>query len=139
MHAAVIYFYKEKQDKLLKLSRGIAKGIEAQGHQVDIIDGSRDMEKRLFIYKYIAIGIETISAFGGRLIEKVEKFFKIAANISGKRSFAFVTKSMLGSERTLGMLMKGMESQGMIITYSEILNDDIAAEKIGKMLNIVRT
>ena len=138
MHTAVIYFYNDKHDELLKLSRGIARGIEAQGHHVDIIDGNKDMDKRLFIYKYIVIGVETISAFGGKQPEKVEEFFKSAANISGKRSCAFVNKSILGSEKTLSKLMKGMEIQGMMITYSEVIKDDIAAEGLGKMLNIVR-
>lgn len=139
MNTAIIYFYKNKKDVLLKIAKGIAKGIQAQGHQVDIVDGNKDTDKSLFAYKYIVIGAETVSAFGGKLPEGLTKFYKKASRLAGKRSCAFTNKSLLGSEKTLSCLMKAMEGEGMFLTYSEILKDDLYAEEVGKKLKIVRT
>ena len=56
MRIAVIYFAGTKRDKLVKLSRGLSRGLEKQGHQVDIIDAERDVNTKLTIYNYIALG-----------------------------------------------------------------------------------
>jgi len=138
MHVAVIYFYKNKKELLLKIARGMAKGIQAQGHQADIIDGNKEADKSLFIYKYIVIGVEAISVFGGKLPVGLMKFLKNASRLAGKRSCAFTNKSLLGSEKTLSNIMKAMEGEGMFLTYSEIFKDDIYAEEVGKKLIVVR-
>ena len=43
MRIAVIYFAGGQRNKLVEVSKGLVKGIEAQGHQVDLIDGDRDV------------------------------------------------------------------------------------------------
>jgi flavodoxin len=138
MHTAVVYFYKNKKNQLEKLAKGIAKGIQAQGHQADVVDGNIDSDKRMFIYKYIVFGVETTAMFGGKLPESMERFLKNSGNLGGKRSCAFATKKSLGSPVTLRKLMKAMEGEGMFITYSDIIKSDLIAEEIGKILKIER-
>lgn len=138
MNTAVVYFYKNNKNLMQKLSNGLAKGIQSQGHQADVIDGNLETEKRMFVYKYIVFGSETISAFGGKQPDSLKRFLKGASNLNGKRSCAFVSKSILGAQKSLSMLMAGMESEGMFLTYSEILNNETVAEEVGKKLKVQR-
>ena len=97
MRTAVIFFAGKSRNKILNISRALARGIEKQGHQVDIIDGDRDVNTKLTIYQYIAIGTEAVSSFGGKIPEKITNFLSSAGMVSGKRSFAFVLKSTMGT------------------------------------------
>ena len=69
MRTAVVFIPQSHRDKLLEISKALATGIEAQGHTVDIIDGSRDVNTKLTIYEYVAIGTEVTSLFGGKIPE----------------------------------------------------------------------
>ena len=138
MRVAVIFFSQKNRDKLVTICKSLAAGIESQGHQVDIVDGDHDVNTKLTIYKYLAIGTESVSVFGGKIPEKVSHFLSQAGFLTGKRSFAFVLKTLFGSTRALFRLMKGMEKEGMYLKYSEILQSDIEAEEIGKRLHIER-
>ena len=136
MRTAVIFFAGKNRERLLNLAKALARGIEAQGHQVDIIDGDHDVNTRLTIYQYIAIGTEAISGFGGKIPEKISTFLASAGMVSGKRCFAFVAKTTLGSQKALSRLMKQMESEGMYLKYSEVFSSQVEAEEVGKRLHI---
>jgi len=136
MRVAVVFVAEKQRDRLMNLAKALGRGLEAQGHQADVIDGSQDIGNKLTIYKYIAIGTEPISLFGGKIPGKVAPYLSNAGKIDGKRSFAFVTKSMIGSTKALQRLMKTMEKEGMFLKYSEILQSAPEAEEIGKRLHV---
>ena len=136
MRVAVVFVPHAKRDKLLEISKALSTGIEAQGHQVDLIDASRDVNTKLTIYEYIAIGTEVVSLFGGKIPDKVSQFLKSGGVVGGKRSFAFVTKKAIGAEKGLSRLMKQMESEGMFLKFSDVLSSPAEATEIGKRLNI---
>lgn len=136
MRVAVVFIGEKKRDKMLLVAKGLAKGLESQGHQVDIIDGNRDVNTKLTVYKYIAIGTEAVSAFGGKIPDKVSTYIANGGIISGKRAFAFVVKSFLGATRALIRLMKTMEAEGMFLKFSQIIQSEVEAEEIGKRLHI---
>lgn len=136
MRVAVVFVPQAKRDKLLAISKGLAAGIEAQGHQVDLVDASRDVNTKLTIYEYIAVGTEVVSLFRGKIPEKVSEFLKGSGMISGKRCFAFVTKKAIGAEKGLQRLMKQMEGEGMFLKFSDVLSSPAEATEIGKRLKI---
>jgi menaquinone-dependent protoporphyrinogen IX oxidase len=136
MRVAVVFVPQAKRDKLLEISKALAAGIEAQGHQTDIVDASRDVNTKLTIYEYIAIGTEVVSLFGGKIPEKVSEFLRASGSVAGKRSFAFVVKKAIGAEKGLQRLMKQMESEGMFLKFSEVLSSPAEATEIGKRLKI---
>ena len=136
MRIAVVFIPDRNRDKLLKIAKGVMAGIEQQGHQVDIVDGSRDVNTKLTIYEYICIGTEPISSFGGRIPARVGEFLANAGIVAGKRSFAFVIKSGFSTLRALARLMKIMEGEGMFLKYSEVLLSPEEAVEIGKRLRI---
>ena len=120
------------------LARALARGIESQGHSADVFDGDRDSNAKLTGYQYIAIGSDPLSAFSGRLPERVPQFLSGAGLVSGKRAFAFVTRNTLGAGRALVRLMKSMEKEGMILKSSEVFATPQAAEETGRRLHIQR-
>jgi hypothetical protein len=136
MRVAVVFIAQKNREKLMNISRAIARGIEAQGHQVDVLDGSRDVNTKLTIYQYLAFGTEAISMFGGKIPEQVAKFLSSAGMVSGKRCFAFVPKAFMGATRALFRLMKAMEKEGMFLKNSEIIQSEVEAEEIGKRLHV---
>ena len=63
MQVCVVYAAKSREsgDKLKAICQSFAKGLEMQGHQVDII--SAYDETRLTPYDYVIIGSEPVSFF----------------------------------------------------------------------------
>ena len=110
--------------------------MESQGHQVDVVDGERDVNTKLTIHSYIVIGTEAITSFTGKIPDRVDSFLASAGIVAGKRSYAFVSKTALGSNRALVRLMKAMEKEGLFLKNSNILTSAAEAEEIGKRLHI---
>jgi menaquinone-dependent protoporphyrinogen IX oxidase len=136
MRVAVVFVPQAKRDRLLEISKALAAGIEAQGHRVELLDATRDTNVKLTVYEYIALGTEVVSLFGGKIPEKVSEFLRATGPMSGKRSFAFVTKKAIGAEKGLQRLMKKMEGEGMFLKFSEVLSSPAEATEIGKRLKI---
>ena len=136
MRVAVVFIPQSRRDKLLEISKALARGIEAQGHHVDVIDGSRDVSAKLTIYEYLAIGTEIISTFGGKIPTAVAEYLKASGIVGGKRSFAFVLKRPFGTDRGVQRLMKVMEGEGMFLRFSNVMTSAAEAEYIGKRLKI---
>ncbi len=136
MRIVVVFIPGQNREKLLNIAKGLARGIEQQGHQVDIVDGSRDVNTKLTIYEYICIGTEPSSLFGGRIPSRIGEFLGAAGIVTGKRSFAFVIKKGVSSLKSLSRLMKTMETEGMMLKFSEILTSVEEAVEIGKRLRI---
>jgi len=136
MRVAVVVISAGKGDKLLGIAKALAAGIEGQGHTVELVDGAHATNVKLTVYKYIAVGTEITSTFGGKIPDKVEPFLKNSGVVTGKRSFAFVLKHSTGATKGLQRLMKVMEGEGMYLKFSEILSSAAEATAIGKRLLI---
>ncbi|GHV94987.1 hypothetical protein AGMMS50293_13070 [Spirochaetia bacterium] len=114
--------------------QSLAKGMEAMGHRVDIIDAWTEDGFRLPGYEYIAIAAEPISFFSGKIPEAVYKILSAGSGLVGKKSAAFVKKGGLFTGRALVNLMKAMEKEGMMVNWSEVLLNPPHAEAIGKRI-----
>jgi hypothetical protein len=136
MRVAVVFFSAKKREKILEICKALVRGIEAQGHQADVVDGDHDVNTKLTIYQYIVVGTEATSTFGGKIPEKVGAFLGGAGQVTGRRSFAFVLKSFISAPRALARLMNAMEKEGMFLKNSSILTSAVEAEEVGKRLHI---
>jgi menaquinone-dependent protoporphyrinogen IX oxidase len=134
MKIAIIYFKSSHSSKMTELSKYLANGLINKGNQVDIIDGNKEIGKKLSIYKFIIIGAENKSLFGGIDINKIKNFLSNAGLVNGKNSFAFINQSLFRSNKFLQILMKRMEKEGMFITVSEIIKNNKHALEIAKNL-----
>jgi hypothetical protein len=136
MRAAVVFFSGSSSDRVGELARAIARGIERQGHTVDVIDGGKDSGARLTIHQYIAVGAGSTGGFGGKLPEAVKTFLAAAGAVAGKKCYAFTPKATFGAAKTLSALMKCMEGEGMFLKNSDILRSPAEAEEVGKRLRV---
>jgi flavorubredoxin len=136
MRVAVVFFGGKRRNKILEIAKALVRGIEAQGHRADVIDGDRDVNTRLTIYQYIVVGTEAVSTIKGKIPDKVGTFLSGAGQVTGKRSYAFVLKSFISAPRALARLMQAMEKEGLFLKNSTILNSTVEAEEIGKRLHI---
>ena len=136
MKIAVVFFAGNNRNQLTETAKGLQQGLEKQGHQVDLIDGDRDVNVKLTIYEYICIGATAINFFGGKVNGHIPKFLANSGLVSGKRCFAFTTKTGLRQMKTLRALMKLMEHEGMYLKNSDILANSQEAEEVGKRLHV---
>jgi hypothetical protein len=136
MRVAVIFFSEKNREQLMGLAKALGRGIGAQGNQVDVFDGIKDQNLKLTMYQYVALGAEPLGVLGGKIPEAVKTFLAAAGLVSGKKSFAFVSRSRFGSEKALSTLMKRMEEEGMLLKNSMVFRSTLEAEEIGRRLHI---
>lgn len=136
MKVAVLYADANQSSLCKELSAGLAEGIQAQGHDVTVIDMVHERGTVVSYYDYIAMGTHATSLWSAQILPAVGEFLKQCGTISGKRSFAFIGKKGLRLGKTLQTLMRTMESQGMYLTFSEVLSSRAQAQAVGKRLII---
>jgi len=136
MRVGIVYFAGQNSKKLLSIVKSLSEGIQMQGHQVDIIDGNLDLNSKLTVYNYIAIGVGRTNFYGGKIPLKATTFLSNSGIIRGKRSFAFILKAGLRPQKTLSKLMYTMEHEGLYLKNSNIISTPMEAVSIGKRLHI---
>lgn len=136
MRTAVVFFPTGRRNAVREIAKGVGRGIESQGHQVDLIDASRDKSVKFTMYQYLAVGTEPQSLISGRVSDEIGLYLSQAGLVGGKRCFAFVSRYGLNSQKTLLNLMKKMESEGMFIRFSEVISTPEEAEALGERLQI---
>ena len=112
----------------------LAKGMEMMGHRVDVIDAWTEDGMRLPGYEYIAVAAEPLSFFSAKIAEVLPKILASGSSLSGKKSAAFVKKGGMRPAKTLALLMKAMEKEGMVVNWSDILINPPHAEAMGKRI-----
>lgn len=138
MQVCVLIAGKDRSGGKLKvLAEGLSKGLQGQGHTVDIINIYSE-QVRLTIYDYVIVGSEPVSLFSATIPSELKKFLRGSGTVLGKRCFAFVS-SCLRKNKTLHNLMRTMESEGMLLVSSEIIKSKDEAAAIGKRLKVERS
>jgi len=137
IRAAVLYFGKpSSQPKLKAVAENLAKGMQKQGAQVDVINAVQTRETKLTGYHYIAVGCDVRSVLKGVLPPELTQALANGGIISGKKTFAFVLPSFLGTNATLLKLMKALEHEGMLVRFSELLAKPVDALTLGQRLKL---
>lgn len=136
MRVAVVFFSGKNRNTMMGLAKALVRGIEKQGHTVDTFDGEKDLNIKLTIYQYVAVGTEALGGFAGKIPETVKTFLAASGVVSGRKSYAFVAKATFGAAKALAKLMKCMEGEGMFLKNSDILRSPTEAEEIGRRLRI---
>lgn len=139
MRCAVVIFPTAHRDQFMDYGRALAVGMENQGHNVDLIDGTKDVNVRLSPYEYIAFGVETTNFFRAKIPEGPIAFLKNSGAVNGKRSFAFTVRRGFNPHKVLRKIMKVMEHEGMYLKYSEVIASQEDARMVGEELHIEST
>ena len=133
MRAAVIYFAENHGKDLELAAKAIARGMEKQGFSVDVFN-SRDFNRRLAIYQVVAVGTEVSGGFGGKIPDGLKKYLESTGPVINLRSFAFIAGKGMRRQKSLQNLMRTMESEGMLVIYSDVLENEKEAEAAGEGL-----
>ncbi|HKL60613.1 MAG TPA: hypothetical protein VJ863_12005 [Sphaerochaeta sp.] len=137
MKVCVLYASASKESQKIKaISKALAEGISSQGHQVDVIDMTLDMGKKVSFYDYLIFGTEATTLWGGKIPPSVTQFLRTAGTVSGIRCMGFVSKGGIRSMKTLQSLMKIMEHEGLFLKKSDIITKVDYARAVGKHLQI---
>jgi menaquinone-dependent protoporphyrinogen IX oxidase len=136
MKAAVVFFGGSDRNRIREVAKGLQQGIESQGHTADLIDGEKDVNVKLTMYEFIAVGTNAVNVFGGKVSDKIRNFLSNSGIISGKRAYAFVVRGGLRKLKTLKRLMGVMEHEGMYITNFHLLQDTRGAQEAGSELRL---
>lgn len=135
MRVAVLYF-RNGSEKVKKIASHLSRGVESLGHQVTLIDAENDSDTKLTIYEYIILGTTANSFFSSKISDKVSTYLQNAGRVSGTKCYAFIVKNGLFVQKSLHLLMKKMEKEGMFLKISDVIGTPEEAELIGKKLHI---
>lgn len=115
-------------------AKALARGMEAMGHRVDLLDARTDDGVRLPGYEYVAVLAESVSVFSGKIPDTVGKMLGSASTLVGKKGAAFLRKRGPFTGKAMASLMKAMEKEGMCVNWSEIIERIDQAEALGKRI-----
>ncbi len=133
MRVALINASARRKD-VPAMTASLAKGMEAMGHRVDVLDAWTEEGTRLPGYEYIVVAAQSVSLFGGKMPACLAKLLSGASSLVGKKSAAFIVKTGPFTSKALSNLMRGMEKEGMFVNWSDILLNPGHAEAVGKRI-----
>jgi hypothetical protein len=115
--------------------KSLARGMEAMGHRVDVLDAWTEDGFRLPGYEYIAVCAEASSSWGGKMPEALSKILAAGSSLGGKKSAAFIKKrGPLFINKALSNCMRAMEKEGMLVNWSDVILNVPHAEALGKRI-----
>ena len=112
----------------------LAKGMEAMGHRVDMIDAWTEDGMRLPGYEYVVVAAESVSLIGGKMPDPLARVLSAGSSLVGKKSAAFLKKTGPFTGKALANLMRAMEKEGMLVNWSDIIFNPPHAESLGKRI-----
>ncbi len=130
-----VAFYNVNNKKIEEYSKALSLGLEKQGAIVELVDISKESDKRLTGFKYILLGCGKSSLFSSKVDQNFSIFLKNCGQITGKHTFAFTNKRF-GDQKFLIQLMKDIEKEGVLLKTSSIIGSSDQAKIIGSKLHI---
>jgi hypothetical protein len=129
-----IIYYAEKNNNFIDLVKGIESGLKDQGIEVECINFQKGY-RSVSMYKYVIVGYNCISSFGGKISEDFIKKLKGYDMFKGKYCTAFVDQKF-GSNKTLDSLMFLLEKEGAVLCASNVISSKESAAVFGRELHI---
>jgi len=139
IRAAILVFAKpSRRPKVLAIAEQLALGMREQGAQAEVILAHPGHEVKLTGFHYIAVGCDVRAVWKGTLPTELAPLLSQGGILTGKKAFAFVVPSLLGTSKTLSQLMRALEREGMLLRYSDILSKGEQAKTLGRRLKLDR-
>jgi len=122
---------------MLDLAKGLVRGLEAVGYQVQLLDasiGASSFNIPMSVYDLVCIGSPAVGTFGGEISADIDAALRKAMRLQGRPSVAFVRAKAFGANRSLRVLMEAMEAQGAWVQDFAALSTPAEAERFGRKL-----
>ncbi|MGP1419540.1 MAG: flavodoxin family protein [Sphaerochaetaceae bacterium] len=141
MRVCLLYGGTDKESHGLKvLADALARGIAQQEGNpvVEVFNMHHERGRKVSCFDFIIMGTEASTLFGGRIPPIVADFLKDCGSLAGKRCFCFISKKGLRKGRTLGVLMKALETEGVFVSNFNVLDSPSLAAAVGKRLKLTK-
>ena len=136
MKAVLIYFGSLKYPKIKLYAESLAKGIREQNIYFDIIEGDSNIGKKITMYQYVVFFADSIKPVSLMKESPMVEFLKSAGPLSGKKSSVFTIPKLFNNWKRLINMMELLESEGLIVKNSDLINSEEKAFEIGQTLHI---
>lgn len=138
MQVCIIYAGKSRDDSAIReVASSFRKGLEGQGHSAELVNMYSD-DKKLTFFDNIVVIASAVNSFGGKIPDAIQSYIRRSGQVSGKRSFAYIYKGGLRSQKSLSVLLKVLEGEGMYLKNQDVLKNAGEALAAGKRLNLER-
>lgn len=135
MRILLLSYLKTDNRKQSEILKKLEQTVTTSGHQVDVRDGTKDLENiHLIIYDYIAVIVPASSFFGAKVPDKLPEVLSQCGNVSGKKGCALVTKSGFSSAKMCHAVMRSMEKEGMFVDYFDVIENSDHASAVGRKI-----
>lgn len=134
MRVAVVAVSEKKSEKLRKIARAIAREFTMMGHVSELFE---NVDFRLSTYDFMVICSEP-SGLGSGIGPKLGTQLSSGGNLVGKRSMAILSKSGFFPRKALGLLMRSLEKEGMVVTMGEVVASDGEAVEAARSAPLIR-
>ncbi|NLC46046.1 MAG: hypothetical protein GX766_02740 [Firmicutes bacterium] len=110
MRALVIY--STATAVIQKAARELAAALEANNWQVQLLTPEGSDPINVIPYDLVCVGSPVVGFFGGKVAADIAEAISRFNRLDGKRTIAFVTPKLIGTEKSLRNLMELLERQG---------------------------
>lgn len=133
MRTLILSFLKKDSTRHQQILKKLEAAAVTKGHIVDVKDARLDRETlRLTMYEYIAIVVPANPFSGKKVPTSLPEILSTCGNVSGKKGCALVVKTGFFSQKFCRVVMYKMEKEGMMVDYSEVINNVDHAAYVGK-------
>ena len=110
MRALVIY--STATAVIQKAARELAAALEANNWQVQLLPPEGSDPINVIPYDLVCVGSPVVGFFGGKVAADIAEAISRFNRLDGKRTIAFETPKLIGTEKSLRNLMELLERQG---------------------------
>lgn len=133
MRTLILSFLKKDSTRHQQILKKLEAAAVAKGNIVEVKDARLDRETlRLTMYEYIAIVVPANPFSGKKVPTSLPEILSTCGNVSGKKGCALVVKTGFFSQKFCRVVMYKMEKEGMMVDYSEVINNVDHAAYVGK-------
>lgn len=134
MRVLILHFLDTRNAKNMTILRNLQAASENNGHQVTVMS-EKDAENLQFaMYEYVCIVTKSTKIFGAKLPIKIKDILSKHGILSGRKGCSLVVKGGLSSEKMNTLVMRAMEVEGVLIDYSQVIENPEHAKSIGKKI-----
>ncbi|NLK46166.1 MAG: hypothetical protein GX297_05875 [Treponema sp.] len=136
MRTLLLHFFDTSNKKHDAILRNLVKGAESNGNEVTVFDAQHDNVESLHlaIYEYIAVAATSPKFIGAKIPKKLVEILSSASSINGKKGCVVVIKFGLSSGKMVHIIMKELESHGMVLDYFDVIENIDHSVAVGKKI-----
>ena len=136
MRTLLLHFFDSSNKKHSAILQNLSKGAESNGNEVTVFDTFHDSIESLHLafYEYIAVAATSPQFIGAKVPKKLVEILSSAGSVDGKKGCAVVIKSGLSSNKMVHVLMKELESHGMVLDYFDVIENIDHSVAVGKKI-----